>query len=299
MCRKPTRRRPAGFTLVELLVVIIIIVILAGILIPTINSTRKKVLVVRITTEMKQLESALEQYKTDHGGDYPPDFTDFPLNMSPPSKVTNITAHLARGFSRHNRGAIVKWMASSPASQKPANLDAAEALVFWLSMLRNDAVFPLTDSSGNNVALSPKGGKAYFDFDPARLKDRDGDGWPEYYPKGVDDAPFVYFHAKTYLGAFYPQASPTPVAGAAPVGTARPYAEDVSGAPPKFFQPTKYQLLSSGLDNDFGVDTVANPPNQVKAAPTTGNPAGINLTKQDQDNLANFSEGKTIEGMRP
>jgi hypothetical protein len=161
-------------------------------------------------------------------------------------------------------------------------------------MLRNDVVNPLTDAAGNSVALQPTGGKSYFDFEIARLKDRDKDGWPEYYPKGVDDAPFVYFHNKTYGGAFYP----TSVGGTA-IGTARPYAQAIVNNVPQFFNQTKFQLLSSGLDNRFGADTVVNPPNQYKVAPSAAAAEGLNLSKPDFDDLTNFSEGKTIEGMKP
>ena len=41
----------------------------------------------------------------------------------------------------------------------------------------------------------------YFDFRPERLKDLDGDGFNEYYPAGIDTAPYVYFHNKTYASA--------------------------------------------------------------------------------------------------
>lgn len=294
MYRASSRRLTAGFTLVELLVVIIIIAILAGILIPTVNAARRRVLIARVVIEMKQLETAIEQYKTDHGGDYPPDFTDYPVGANPNSKSVNLAAHLARAYPRHNRANITKWMISQPTTQQPGNLDAAEALVFWLSMLRNDVVNPLTDAAGNTITLQPTGGKAYFDFDVTRLKDRDNDGWPEYYPKGVDDAPFVYFHNKTYGGAYYP----TAVGGTA-IGTARPYAQTITNNVPTFFNPTKFQLLAAGLDNTFGLDTVVNPPNQYKLAPSAGAPEGLNLSKADFDDLGNFSEGKTIEGMKP
>jgi prepilin-type N-terminal cleavage/methylation domain-containing protein len=116
MVKAFARRPSAGFTLVELLVVIIIIAILAGILIPTVNAARRQVLRARVTIEMKQLETAIEQYKTDHGGDYPPDFTDYPVGANPNAKSVNLAAHLARAYPRHNRGNITKWMISQPTT---------------------------------------------------------------------------------------------------------------------------------------------------------------------------------------
>ncbi|HND51346.1 MAG TPA: prepilin-type N-terminal cleavage/methylation domain-containing protein [Pirellulaceae bacterium] len=292
------RRRPGGFTLVELLVVIIIIGILAALLIPVINGARRNANQARISIEITQLESALEAYKNDHGGDFPADLTD----------AVAFKQHMARAYPRHNRAAIDKWLASNPATQKPANLDPAEAIVLWLGLVRNDVLFPFTDSSGNNVPLavgSSGQGKPYFTFTPAQLTDRDGDGWPEFYPQAIAGQPgalpYVYFHNKTYATACYPFPAPGAL-GTAPVGAdpgpppgvARPYRT----AALAFVEPTKYQIISCGLDLHYGKDTVVNLPNQPKLVPTKVNTNGVNLDRGDQDNLTSFAKGQTIEGLR-
>jgi prepilin-type N-terminal cleavage/methylation domain-containing protein len=62
-----------GFTVLELLIVIAIIGILASVIIPSVNSARGKATKSRATGEMKSMATALELYKSDHSGDYPPD----------------------------------------------------------------------------------------------------------------------------------------------------------------------------------------------------------------------------------
>lgn len=75
--------RPAGFTLLEMLVVIGIIVVLIGILYPIINRALRGGEVSRLRMDLQTISLALEQYKSDHG-DYPRDI-DAGLTAAPQS----------------------------------------------------------------------------------------------------------------------------------------------------------------------------------------------------------------------
>lgn len=301
----PPFRIRRGFTLVELLVVIIIIAILMAILIPTINAARNSARRALIATELSQLESAVEEYKTKSGGDFPPDFTQPP----------RVLEHLSRAFPRHNRATASTWLL---AQNNPANLgtwriDPAEALVIWLAGLRKDPVNPLTGGTTERYN--------YFDFRPERLIDKDGDGFPEYYPPGTPGCPYVYFHSSSYFidrtqpanpfletsyvpqgsnnrvhTAMYPDVAGTVYAGHATLGgngvlgVARPYAGNVLA----WVEATKFQIIAAGLDDDYGADY------QYKIAPFAGQvPAGLNLQAHDWDNQTSFGKGKQIKDMLP
>jgi prepilin-type N-terminal cleavage/methylation domain-containing protein len=64
-------RRSAGFTLIELLVVIGIIVLLVAIALPLIAGSRRAATRMKTNADMGTIATALEEYKKDHGGQYP------------------------------------------------------------------------------------------------------------------------------------------------------------------------------------------------------------------------------------
>lgn len=218
------------------------------------------------------------------------------------------------------------------------DLDASEALPFFLGGaaqysgnvigLKNDPIKPLTGASaGSSVSL--------YTFKPEQLVDLDGDGLPSYIPKAATNGstPFVYFNGASYKNAAVgdarlPAMTWPPmdesscsysgwIAGNPPVATqglqsgydpgiVRPY---INGrpAPPVYYEPDKFQLLSAGLDNAYGAD--ASDPDYPKAFANAANPdpatfkflapagdteAWMNMSPKDEDNVANFSEGKTF-----
>ena len=163
--------------------------------------------------------------------------------------------------------------------------------MFWLSQLANNPQNPLNpvDSSGNLTGQP----KVYFNFDQARFQDKDGDGWPEYYPKDSDVSPYVYFEFHTYASpaAYYPYIANSDQ------GVARAYctAKDSSGVVTSWVNASKFQIICAGLDGDYGEDTFV-------ASSNTGRklfPTGGFYKYGDRDNLTNFSEGKTLENNKP
>jgi prepilin-type N-terminal cleavage/methylation domain-containing protein len=293
-------RRPRGFTLVELLVVIAIIGVLAAILIPTLYRVVVKARQNVIAQELNQLHLAIESYKQKFG-DYPPDFTtltsvnDFNAPTSP-NQPHLVVRHIRKAFPRHaytlgSGGTLAACFKDT--SGNFVQPDPAEALVLWLSQVRDDPRQPLSGTS-NRIVLFP--------FDEKRLVDPDGNGLYSYLPPSGQDAPYVYFDSRIYT-------DDSPISGSNPplvaslcvykdsAGTALlyPYASKVNAsAALSMANQTTYQLISAGLDGEYGDVTgiTAGTASTYKVFPF-----GTNYAIGDMDNLANFSDGKIFEDL--
>ena len=96
------RRNRQAFTLVEMLTVIIIIGLLATLMLVAFQRARVNVRNATVKTDIKQIEMALERYRTEYG-EYPPDFVGtadaFPLAIRTPAR-TAVLRHLAKRFPR-------------------------------------------------------------------------------------------------------------------------------------------------------------------------------------------------------
>jgi type II secretion system protein G len=320
------KQKRAGFTLVEMLVVIAIIGVLAAILVPTLMAAVKRAKTAAIALELDRISQAFIAYELDNK-DYPPDFTNWDA----------VLAHVRRAYPR-NTANVGAWLRSSTGSMpndplEPHNIDPAEALVLWLSRTTDDPRDPL----GISGAGSGKP-RVYFEFDETRLVDLDNDGWSEYVSKQASDAPYVYFDGRiqkanassssstkvntsAYVWAAYPMlrvdewndppylpddsrvrdSSVVPATVTSPdFGVVRPFrssdiASDATAWRPagsgsgQWVEKGKFQIFSPGLDNNLGSDVV------FKNYPDPD----YTLSDEDNDNLANFSDGDTLEDSIP
>ena len=266
----PNRDR-SGFTLVELLVVTIIIGILAALLIPAIGSAMRRTQEFTIQKEILDLKGAIESFKNKYGV-HPVDFQNpYVLNE-----------FMDRISSRHSYGDIVN--ASNPLDtnfwygatlgdgRQPRNIDAAEALVFWLGSMTTNEEFPLGYLA--NGAVDPDGERsAFFEFDESRLTDIDGDGWFEYMPPNGPQVPYCFFDSRTYnSGAAHHQGGIVAnhavynapglfhgdLALGEDAGLCVPYSDgsQLTGtyntALGGFLEPEGYQIVSAGMDGSYG-----------------------------------------------
>ena len=278
---KGTTKRTA-FTLVELLVVIVIIAILIALLIPAVNGVLYSTRNAAMAFEVNSLAQAIEAYRSQYG-DYPPDFA-FVEDIKDKQQLD---AHLARQFRYRQANAQPPQGDQIPVAltadllpdgvvdtaTSAWNLDPSEALVFWLRGFSPNQKRPLT-GAGDRTPL--------FEFDQKRLQDADGDGFQEYYPQ-YSEQPYVYLHNSNYV---YTTANAIPISTNQSV---KPYTREfppVASNPETFVESGKFQIICAGQDGKFGGEG--------------GNyPEGLGYSDADEDNIANFSEGKTLEEAIP
>lgn len=295
-----------GFTLVEMLVVLAIIGILVAILVPTLGVAIRTVRQGAIRTEMKNMESAIEQYKNKNGS--------YPIDFQSPGLIFPHVKQISRRAAG-NEAIYLAWMtsdlpnphyvqgvhAAAYQTRNPSTMLQHEAIVFLLGELSENAQYPfgyrtdgtnwfLTDFTwdGTSGRWNLTGTqRKYFEFRPDQLVDLDQDGWLEYRPS-VIDAPYVYFDARTYVHATAPvgldfETSTLNVTGVTQGGYAQPYWANTDA----YMNANGYQLLCAGLDGNFGL--VANFTVQRMY------PSGVNFSIQDRDNLANFAQSRLDE----
>lgn len=219
------RAHSGGFTLIEMLVVVAIIGILMAILVPVVYVAVRKGKETRLALEISQLDSAITAYR-DKYKDYPPDFFDTKLLPFP---QTVAYRHIVKVFPNIDPVELDRMASLAP------QIDNAEALVFWLGGLSDDARFPFSGKGGpiiikqSNplvVAVNTDRNKGLFEFDQARLgnwievglgtalstdevklhgtnppNDPNAlpprDVFPVYAPAGRTE-PYVYFDSRTY-----------------------------------------------------------------------------------------------------
>lgn len=212
----------SGFTLVEMLTVIAIIGILVSLMAGAVVVVRARVQKAAISAELKQLEMALEAYKTMYG-EYPPDGTD----------TTAVKRHLAKAYPRATNLNVT--------GVKPEN-----ALVFWLGGPIKDG-HPIgfsknptnPDFTATNTT-TPRNAPLY-DFNPAQFGTISGNFAT--YTSKTGGSPYVYFRAKlsngatTYTGSYTDNGQ-----------TITPYKKGTV-----WYGDKRFQIISPGLDGKYGV----------------------------------------------
>ena len=276
-----------GFTLIELLVVMIIIGILAALVTPAIMSAVRRSKEFTITSELKQIEGALEKFRTEYGV-YPVDFgnpyvlNDFIRQIAPNQAYGNIIDESDFGNTDFWFGSTI-FNADGSVLGSPQTIDRAEALVVWLGGVSKNSEFPLGvvwDSADSRFEVDPNyTATRFFEFDETRLKDLDEDGWMEYYPASGPQNPYVYFDARTLRGTNAPDAgtvdlvrnqsvypsihSPELFAGQIRTdpgipSAGKPIAAYMNTDASAFINATNakhtYQLIAAGMDGEFGAD---------------------------------------------
>ena len=264
-----------GFTLVELMVVIVIIIILMGLLTPVLMNVMAKAREARIVAEISAMDGALKAYKERYGSYPPSDFSSTGIGL--------VQAHLLHAFPRCN---ISTEMAAIQAAGL-STASPAQALVFWLSGFCSDPEHPVSghysvSANGYTTPSPPLALTPFYPFDTTRLTGTP----PVYAPIDGLGAPYLYFAAQNYATQAAYSAS---TYGQGGTGVGRPYYLDggVSTISPQFLyaNPNTYQIISAGLDGDYGDTSATTAP-----SPYPSYPSGSGYTAGDMDNLTNIIE---------
>ena len=278
----PPQPKRNQITLFEFFAVIVVLAIVIGILVPVLgpmNSGRGEFIV---AAEITQLDMAIENFYTEYGF-YPPDFSDI-------HNASEFNEYLLK-FAPDHREDLDAWWREVGSRLNPSN-----ALVFWLSGLRNSRQYPLSyDHDGNestprmmapvhteNPKLRELIGerKVFFEFKRDRLQ-VSGNVSAYGQAKGNTQLPYIYF-CSSYRKRSGKEKSFTEATTGDMV---RPYLESPSVAD-VYHNQDRFQIIAPGLDNRYG--TYGNGVPDWQASP---------YFELHRDNNTNISNGRRLDSL--
>lgn len=320
------RRLSRGFTLIEMLTVIVILAILIAFLVPALQGALTRARVVQVKADISALQSAISQFKADFTIEPPSGiilFENAANWATPPTGVSGADVARSKAFIRQ------MWpqfdftanhdVNSDGDTTDSVNLGGAECLVFFLG-----GVPQWTDSNANSQRdpgevfftgfsknpLNPfaSGGNRqgpYFEFVISRLalspnaafgpsNSFNNEGFAAYRdPLPNQSKPYVYL--SSYDGKGYR------LADLGTGGLQHWYLQGANESSPAWSQ-TKYQIISPGVDQDYGVGgpfqpTATTPLPGWTRTSTPLTPPTITATMRaaEQDNITSFHTGRLAD----
>ena len=326
--RPSARRRPSafatdngqrttdklGFTLIEVLVVIVILAILIALLMPVISSGATRAREAQVKTEIQQLETSLNSFRSNHSDVVPPSRL---LLFEKGDATANgwFTTGANAAEAQRSRMIVGKiWPQFDFTLERDINgdgdtddtltLTGAECLVFFLGGMRNwdnsqtpheglevigfakNPANPFSRTDNNRFTPD-------FEFDTGRLVDVDGDQVSEYLdPLSGQTAPYLYVSGSYggYSLNAAQRAAGTDDLDVFPNGqTNNRNMKDIyrqgSAAASPAWNGKSFQLLSAGMDFEYGQGGEYDPARAASLLKTSARIA-------EQDNLTNFHGGR-------
>lgn len=292
---KPAPRH--GFSLIELLIVIVIIGILMALILPTLAGVRNRAAIVEQSAEFSKIDTAITQFASDMGIEpwseivLTENAATTPWNPTAQTRIRRIWPTFSFSGSNDFNGDGVDT--GDSGADATLTLTGSECLVFFLGgmVVRDhdgnatiDATEAAAGPSLNGFSKNPLNPFSrtgsnrqgpWFNFDPGRLKDSDGDGMPEYYPTLGDGNQPIHF-ASANNGQGYDSGVSIYV--------------QADGRTP--WNKDSHQLIAAGFDGELGFVPYPNPGPGVR--PTYANPESLTGRPLEGDNVTNFRQGSTL-----
>lgn len=298
MSRYSSRR--SAFTLIELLIVIAIIALLVGLLIPAINGARRSAKNAEAQSEIAQIQTAIQTFKTKFNVDYIPAAGEVPI-IIPPSTTPINTYHPQNFFRLRPSYTLAGY--GTAADPGIGSVEAKFLKQCWPYLTLNDTGLPSLDLDPNQcLTFFLTGGTVtnYQGFATNKVK--------PFVITGDTVGPFLQANSSKFdaEGRFldpwgtpyaYFTAVPRESVGASPTaiysyratftwndedGTARTVEPYMDGT--NRFMPKGFQIVSAGADKAFG-------PGGAAWTPGTGL---YDVDEIGGDDLASFKPGPLV-----
>ncbi len=296
---KNRERAKAGFTLIEMLVVTVIIAILLSLVSMAVFSAYEKARVTRIGVEINQLALAMTAFQAKHSIGFPP--TNLVVT-DPPSNNDPLLRYVQKLFPRYQSASTTLYADLDGQGINVTTFDPGQSLVFWLVGFSGNPAAPFANHAVR-MGLAPGTEAPEYDFDPDRLLDG------RYYPQIAGDIAglgeqnaFLYFDASNWYGGNKADGAAAgdvleydPDQAGALLGF-RPYRNGTITATP--YNNNSFQIISAGLDKKLGqgtgYGTAAGKDESWSFFDCLEATDPDERCEWDADNIANFTEGKTM-----
>lgn len=228
--------RRLGFTLIELLVVIAIIAILAALVTTTIARFLNTGTNAQATHEIRQLALGLENFKQKYGM-YPPSTFWLPPTDDPSGDSKKYALVM---WPRISDFSICNWGATE-------KIYGDQCLVYFLRGPTGDgwSTNPKNPTQTKATPTETRGGP-FFEFPEGRLEAR-----PGFVTKSFKD-PFETPAKKQYYVYFSSYRRPNGYLDSDAVLGVSPFYKTVAGSPKRYYNPNSFQIISAGVDFQFG-----------------------------------------------
>jgi prepilin-type N-terminal cleavage/methylation domain-containing protein len=215
----PTRR--GGFTLIELLVVISIIVLLIALLLPAVQAARQRLQETRTRSDIDQLSSGLQAFKTKYSVPFVPSkirlrnnmrYTAAAGNAFPDQLDTFSQAYIKRVWPRiyvpqtpTDADNTLRWCPRDTGATNSSFyvLEGDQCLVFFLGGMQpvGGGVLGFAENPRNptDMTLGIVRTPPFFDFPTTRLLDLDHNGFPNTPDPNPSNPPVFANAAGNYL----------------------------------------------------------------------------------------------------